>query len=185
MRFALPVSVGAALWCLASAAPAAALSDVLVSAQETQRPNTFSLRVSAVVNASPLATRQVLLRQCQDKNLSGSLKSCQLFRKEGTRSWSYSVSKYPVMDPRDVVLERELVTDLTTEGTGKFLFQWKQVALPGMGVRKDHIRPGVYEGFWSVEMVDATHSRIVYQAELEPGGYVPMFVFRLREYRAQ
>ncbi len=177
MRRVLLVVAGCAA-LVAASNPLWALSDVVVSAKETTRPNTFALHVSAVVNTSALAARQVLLRQCQDKNLSGSLRNCQIFKKEGARSWSYSVSKYPIMDPRDVVLERELVSDLTPDGKGVFYFKWHLVSLPGMGLRKDHIRPGVYHGHWSVEPVDETHCRVSYESELEPGGSVPMFVFR-------
>ena len=173
-----PLGIVAVLALGLAGSPARALSDVVVSAKETGKPNTFALHVSAVVNANAMAARQVLLRQCQDKNLSGSLRSCQVFRKEGAKSWSYSVSKYPIMDPRDVVLEREMVSDLTADGKGVFFFKWHLTSIPGMGLRKDHIRPGVYEGHWSVEPVDETHCRVTYESELEPGGYVPMFVFR-------
>lgn len=161
------------------AAPAAsAVSNVVASAKETGRSNTFALEVSAIIDADPMAVRHTLLRQCQEKNLSGSLKHCQIFKVDGAKSLSYSISKYPFLNPRDVVLERTISQDFDADGKGAFVMSWHTVDLPGMGERKGHVRPSVYQGFWKVEPAGAGKSRILYLSELEPGGSIPMFIFR-------
>lgn len=166
------------LLSLAAALPARAVSDMKVSAQETDRPNTFSLEVSAVIEASALAARHVILRGCQDKNMSRSLQSCQMFRKDGDRTWSYSISKYPLLSPRDVVLERVIPTDLNEAGAGVFRMEWKLADI-GLGPRSGHVRPSVYEGFWNVEpLPGGKRCRATYRAALEPGGYIPVFVMK-------
>src|SRR3954470_3836028 len=68
---ALTLGFPSLAWCL---------DKVEISAKEAEQPNTFALEVSAEVDAPALAVRHVLLRQCQDKNLSGSLQHCQIFK---------------------------------------------------------------------------------------------------------
>ncbi|MBI5497212.1 MAG: hypothetical protein HY904_19520 [Deltaproteobacteria bacterium] len=173
LRRALPVLL------LLASAPALAISEVRVSAQETNRPNTFALEASATIEASALAARHAILRQCQDKNMSRSLQYCRMFRKDGNRTWNYSISKYPLLSPRDVVLERVIPTDLDEAGTGTFRMEWKLTQEPGLGVRAGHVRPPVYEGFWIVEALPGgKRSRATYRAALNPGGYIPVFVMQ-------
>src|SRR5688572_30354524 len=97
---------------------AQAVSNIEVSSSPTDKPNSYTVTVRAVLDASPAAVRHVVLRPCEYAKRYKYIEECVMWKTEGNTAWGYTLLNLPVLDPRDYIAVRTVVQDLQPDGTG-------------------------------------------------------------------
>jgi len=78
---------------------------------------------------------------------------------------------WPLSD-RDAVVQSKITVD-PVKKTVKIAFQSIRSSLPGAGVVDGVVRMPILKGFYLLEVIDEGKTRVTYQAQADPGGFLP------------
>jgi hypothetical protein len=113
--------------------------------------------------------------------LPDCLESRMVRRTGPWRSIVYSLTDapWPVAD-RELVIENEAAF-IDPPSTVKVTF--RAVAAPDVRHKRGTVRMTTATGFYAIEAVDATHSRVHYELDADPGGTLPEWLITLQSTR--
>lgn len=173
------------LLLLCAPLPARALSDFEVTSTPTDKPNSYSVTLAGVVDASPAVVRHVILRPCEYREKYKYVDECVIWKTEGNTAWAYTLLDLPVLDPRDYVAVRTVEQDLNPDGSGVMKMTFVEDHTVGPQRRKGIIRVEVNQGSYELTPVDGgKRTRITYALTLSPGGVVPLWIAKIAAKRA-
>lgn len=87
--------------------------------------------------------------------------------------YEYTLLNPPLVSKRDYTLEISTTEDPNGEA---YIRSWTIANEKGPPPREGAVRLGVVEGNWTLERIDATHTRATYTLLTDPGGSIPSWI---------
>ncbi len=90
-----------------------------------------------------------------------------------TGHFEYQRIDPPLVDQRDYTLR---VTRTANPALGEWRHSWVPANDRGPAAKNGVVRVTIAEGYWQLNRIDATHTKVTYWLYTDPGGSIPAFV---------